>query len=185
MTRHGGAPRPDVTYLNGLKGAGMQPDVASLVQETWLTISDPTLDDAGLAHVERLTNLEHLDVFEDTAVTDDGLAHLARLTSLRDLSFHRAVGFTDRGLAQPRETHPSRWISILVQAGSADQFHRPVHLRQMTSLRELILINTPLDDEGLANLPPLPSLEEIYLQGNCRSQLDRGNRPPQAANPPL
>ena len=159
----------DLTYLKGLKGAGKHPDVASLFQQTWLSFSDPALDDAGLAHVERLTNLEHLDVFVDTAVTDAGLAHLARLTSLRDLSFYRAVGFTDRGLAHLEKlTHLKR----LNLTGAAIRGPGLVHLRQMTSLRELILVNTPLDDEGLANLPPLPALEEIYLQGTRIS--DRG-----------
>ena len=38
----------DLTYLNGVKGAFMTPDVASLFQQTSLCISDPALDDAGL-----------------------------------------------------------------------------------------------------------------------------------------
>jgi hypothetical protein len=55
------------------------------------------ITDAGLVHLERLTNLHYLDL-KSTKITDAGLAHLKGLTELSMLGI-RSPHVTDAGIA--------------------------------------------------------------------------------------
>lgn len=61
--------------------------------------------DAGLAHLQVLTELRELDLGH-TQVTDAGLAHLQGLRGLRKLDLVYAK-ITDAGLAQLRQALPA------------------------------------------------------------------------------
>jgi hypothetical protein len=96
----------------------------------------PKLTDAGLVHLQRLTQLESLGL-NGTRVTDDGLARLAGLVQLEEL-FLDGTHLTDAGLA---------------------------HLQGMKQLRRLGLRGTRVTDAGLARLAGLVQLEDLAVGG--------------------
>jgi hypothetical protein len=100
-----------------------------------LNLGDSTVSDAGIAHLNGLSDLCLL-FLQRTKVTDAGLSHLRRLTQLEwlDLSHTRV---TDAGLA---------------------------HLEPMTRLTRLNLEDTPVTDAGLSHLRRLTSLEALYVR---------------------
>jgi hypothetical protein len=145
---------------------------------------DERLSDAGMAHLEGLTNLERLEFTKRGAkVTGAGLKHIGALKKLRylslgsftpndsDLSFAaglhalRSLHFnadkiTDAGLAHVRELDQLRRLGIarapITSAGL-------VHLSTMTHMRSLNLSDTLVDD--LSPLAGLTDLRELVLSG--------------------
>ncbi len=88
--------------LDGLFGGVKGDDIVMHVVA--LRGFDSGFGDAELAHLEALSELEHLDL-TGTAVTDAGLEHLKSLRSLREVSlFHTQV--TEGGVAVLRESLP-------------------------------------------------------------------------------
>ena len=81
------------------------------------------ITDAGLVHLEPLTNLQELDL-GSTEITDVGLVHLKGLTKLQTLDLG-STKITDAGL---------------------------VHLKGLTKLEELGLRNTKVSDAGVKKL---------------------------------
>jgi tetratricopeptide (TPR) repeat protein len=183
----------DLTYLNSLEIGPDAPDVMTLFNRTSLILNDERLDDAGLAHIRGLVNLESLEIHG--RFSDAGLAHLEPLTNLKELRIQERViipapaepppGITDAGLAHlerlahlveltlfaPGAIHDAG-LAHLAALGSLEhlvligaELHGPglAHLRGLTRLRVVNLANTPLDDAGLAHLPPLASLQTLDL----------------------
>ncbi len=74
----------DLKYLNGLKFATKQPDLASLFNSRSVQVVDDSIGDAGLVHLRGLVNAESLRV-DATNITDEGLVHLERLTGVKTL----------------------------------------------------------------------------------------------------
>lgn len=99
--------------LNGLKNLGLVPPV----------------NDAGLAHLETLVNLESLNLRGGFEVTDAGVTHLARMTSLKVLCLENSQ-ISDGGLT---------------------------YLRELTALETLSLAHTHIGDAGLAHLDRMNS----------------------------
>jgi len=97
--------------------------------------SGTEVTDAGLEHVEGLTELQLLDL-HGTQVTDAGLEHLKGLTSLKELDLS-ATQVTDAGLAE--------------------------HLNGLTNLKRLLLHGTQVSDIGLEHLRGLTNLQELWL----------------------
>ena len=118
--------------------------LATLGDLTVLRILDGSTDDATVEPLQRLRNLEVLELEGGKRVTeaggvecrltDQGLSYLQNLTKLKRLSLS-GTRVTDKGL---------------------------IHLRKMTDLRELDLIGTSVRGSGLAQLEHL-SLERIDL----------------------
>ncbi len=106
-----------------------------LTQLTSLRLNHTQVTDAGLAHIKHLAQIQSFGLGE-TQVTDAGLAHLERLTQLLSLSLKGAL-VTDAGL---------------------------VHLQRLTKLRWLCLNQTQVTDNGLAHLEGLTQLTELHLR---------------------
>ena len=91
--------------------------------------------DAVLKHVGQLRRLRSLDLF-NVALTDKGLQELAGLDRLEHLTMANAPGVRGSGLAQ---------------------------LKPLSALRRLVLVETPLDAEGLKALAQLTQLHSLVL----------------------
>jgi hypothetical protein len=89
----------------------------------FVNLSYTQVTDAGLVHLQGLTGLQILGVY-NTHVTDAGLAHLEGLTGLQRVSLS-STQVTDAGL---------------------------VHLQGLTGLRDLYLNGSQVTDAGIAKL---------------------------------
>ena len=142
------------------------------------------ITDAGLVHLEPLTNLQELDL-GSTEITDMGLVHLKGLTKLQTLDLG-STKITDAGLAHLKglqltslvipndaktdlglkhfcealETHTVLYLKgwNITDAGL-------VHLKGMTNLQELGLVQTKITDAGLVHLKGLTKLQSLGLRG--------------------
>ena len=94
------------------------------------------ITDAGLEHLNALTQLETLYVDSDQ-ITDAGLQHLKGLTHLRDLML----------------------VNTQVSNSGLE------HLKGLTQLQGLSLDSTQVTDAGLEHLKGLTRLKELILQG--------------------
>ena len=102
-----------------------------------LTLILTPVNDAGLAHLEGLSNLESLMLRGRNEVTDAGVAHLARMNSLKGLYLENSQ-ISDEGLAS---------------------------VSKLTGLETLNLARTHVGDVGLARLDGLTHLENLGLDG--------------------
>ncbi len=100
-----------------------------------LKLGDTAITDAGLAHLEGMTELIMLGL-RGTKITDDGLKHLGQMKKLRSLLLARTA-VTDDGLR---------------------------HLAGLESLQKLGLSETAITDAGLRHLPALPALALLYVR---------------------
>lgn len=91
--------------------------------------------DSWLAHLERFSNLEYLDL-SNTQITDAGLVHLKKLTQIEYLYLDNTQ-LTDAGLE---------------------------HLKNLTRLNVLELNKTQVTDAGLVHLRRLVNLEFLFLR---------------------
>ena len=127
-----------VTYV-ALISAAMEADTAMahigrLTRLQHLNLAHSPVRDAGLANLEALRCLSYLNLAE-TQVTDAGMKHLRRMTSLTGLGLgHTRV--TDAGLA---------------------------HLSGLTNLSALGLNETQVTDAGLLHLHAMKSLSLLNL----------------------
>ncbi len=126
-----------------LTGAGLAPlqEMSSL---RWLEIGGPKMTDAGLEHLEKLTDLEVLCLYTNNRyasgkLTGAGLVHLKGMTRLQVLRLDNTE-LTDEGL---------------------------VHLKGLLSLRDLNLEHTRVTDAGLEHLVGLKNLGQLNLGGTA------------------
>ena len=118
------------------------------------------ISDSELAHVGHLRALVFL-VLEDTNVTDAGLAHLEGLTQLSELFFLRRSQITDSGLAHLKGLAKLSKLGLLNTRVTDLGL---VHLKALTDLSELNLDRTQVTDAGLVHLKRLRKLERLNLQ---------------------
>ena len=102
-----------------------------------LTFIETPVNDAGLAHLDGLSNLESLMLRGRNDVTDAGVAHLAGMNSLKELYLENTQ-ISDEGLAS---------------------------VSKLTGLETLNLARTQIGDAGLARLDGLTHLENLGLDG--------------------
>jgi tetratricopeptide (TPR) repeat protein len=173
--------KADLEYLNGLKFGPDDPDVMALFNRTSLLIDDERLDDAGLAHLRGLVNLESLEI--RGRFTDAGLAHLEALTNLKTLTIHQQVVIPSgvgplSGLKELFVRGPvAGMVHLATRPAIADE--QPAaeappgitgtglaHLARLAHL-EALSISGPgsIDDAGLAHLAALGGLERLVLIG--------------------
>jgi serine/threonine protein kinase/Leucine-rich repeat (LRR) protein len=91
--------------------------------------------DAGLAHLQNLTELESLDLGGARPFTDAGLAHLRGLSNLHDLNL-TDTSLTNAGLP---------------------------HLKGLAKLKRLSICETQVDDDGLQHIAALQQLDTLAL----------------------
>jgi hypothetical protein len=115
-------------------------------------------EDAGLAHVAALPDLEKLDLRE-TRVGDAGLVHLDGLKKLRGLNLHSTrVG--DAGLARLAALTQLQYLE-LGQTRVGDAGLTPI--RSLPALWALGLWGTRVTDAGVASLTEMPKLTALNL----------------------
>ncbi len=143
-----------------------------------LNIGTSSLSDAGIAHLERLTNLSYL-FLQGNEVTDGGLSRLKRLTKLNSLDL-TGTQVTDAGLVHLQGMTK---LTRLTLQGTQVTDAGLSYLKRLTDLRELNIIRTPVTDAGLEHLKGLTKLTELYLFGT--QVTDAGVRELQRALPTL
>jgi WD40 repeat protein/Leucine-rich repeat (LRR) protein len=145
-------------YLNDADIAKL----AALTQLEKLSLNGFTrITDKGLSSLRGLTNLKELDV-EAPFATDAGLAHLQGLTKLEKLKLRARV--TDAGLAQLGGLTALAELEL-----SANYVKGPglEKLKGLTSLKTLKLDNNNLTAEGLKHLTAVPSVTHLSLRFNA------------------
>jgi len=125
---------------------------------TELNLSDTTVTDAELMHLEQLTKLEILEL-GFTKVTDAGLGHLKRLTNLTDLDLSCTevtnAGLVDLGQLTKLEVL-NLGATVITDAGLE-------HLEGLTNLEKLDIFGTQVSDEGIKELQQvLPNCEIFH-----------------------
>jgi uncharacterized membrane protein len=133
--------------------------VGRLDRLTQLTLVQSPVTDAGLAHLEGLSNLESLMLRSCTKFSDAGLVHLEGLASLQGLYLDGAK-VTDAGLVHLRRLTQLEKLG-LDRASVSDA--GLVHLEGMSRLRFLNLRGTRVSDGGLKRLKALKSLDALNL----------------------
>jgi len=163
-----GRPGPALEKLGASINRNEQGDIVK-VQLDGPPLGDAQITDAGMVHLEGMTNLRKLDVSFCSKVTDTGLAYVQGLTSLQDLRLNR-IGVTDAGMVHLKGLTNLQnlevWDTQITDAGL-------VHCKGMTKLQSLNLRNTQITDAGLANLNELSKLQTLDIRG-CIQITDKG-----------
>ena len=94
------------------------------------------------------------------SVTDAGLGHLRKLPQLQHLNLNR-TGVRGPGLAQLRGTRRLRWLELRELPIRDDDL---VHLQSLPSLEIVKLSSNRITDEGLAHLSNLTTLKQLHLE---------------------
>jgi RNA polymerase sigma factor (sigma-70 family) len=129
-------------------------------QLRYLSLYGSQVTDAGLAHLQRLTTLQDLDLAV-TKVTDGGLAKLKGLKQLQSLNL-LATNISDAGLAHLRAFPRLQTLGLrgtkVTDAGLAT-------LQPLFRLQTLDLAETRVTDAGLARLRGWTQLRSLGLEG--------------------
>ena len=135
--------------------------IGQLSRLKFLTFIDAPVTDAGLAHLEGLSNLESFMLRGRNEVTDAGVAHLARMTTLKGLYLENSR-ISDAGLSYVSGLTGLETVNLGgTQIGDAGL----AHLNRLTRLENLGLDGTKVTDAGLALLTGLKKLSRLYLSG--------------------
>jgi hypothetical protein len=125
-----------------------------------LFIGNSLITDAGLRHIEGMTNLAVLDLPSGPQVSNGCLAHLPAMRQLLWIDASD-VPVMDEGLAYLSKLTQIEQIELnrsqITDAGL-------VHLRALTNLRRLVLDKNPITDAGMKQLQPLKNLQMLSLQ---------------------
>ena len=129
-------------------------------QITELDFTRSKLNDAGLEHIGKCTNLQRLWL-QSTNVTDVGLINLETLSELTELRLS-GTRVTDNGLR-----HLAKLLNLqqlwLTRTRVSD-----AGLQKLTALNKLqilVLDNTRITDKGLAHIAKLGTLKQLWLAG--------------------
>jgi Leucine-rich repeat (LRR) protein len=125
-----------------------------------LGLSNTEVTGDGLIHLKEVTGLQELYLY-GTQVTDAGLEHLKGLTSLQGLNLGDTT-VTDVGLVHLKGLTSLQGLNL---AGTKVSDVGLEHLKRLTSLQLLNLSNTKVTDAGLVHLKGLTSLHTLYLNG--------------------
>jgi hypothetical protein len=133
-------------------------------------LAGPNLDDAGLAYVGKLADLEELNL-AGTQITDEGLSSLAGLAQLKvlvlentnvsDAGLQHLSGLTNlrRLYLDNNRISPDRTVERKVRITDLGL----VHLKGLTKLEQLLLRGTEISDAGLLQLTGLSNLKYVAL----------------------
>jgi len=128
------------------------------LEELYYVDSHSTVTDAGLAHLDELTQIKELDL-SGTGITDAGLVHLKRMAGLQKLDLS-GTGITDAGLVRLKRMARLQELDLsgtrITHAGLA-------HLSGLTSLQTLSLRKTEVSEAGVMHLKNLTNLKLLDL----------------------
>jgi repressor of nif and glnA expression len=134
----------------------------------WICAENITVNDAGLAAISRLKNLEVLVANGAKRVTDDGLAHLAEMKSLQALGL-RGTKITTIGVRHLARAESIERLDLRDTRVDDDALE---HLSQIKTLRELCVRNTLMSDQATneleSSIPKLvvmnaPGMDEVFI----------------------
>ena len=127
--------------------------------------------DAGLVRPDALSHLRIL-ILDGTQVTDAGLACLKGLTQLQELDVYQ-FAVSEEGFARLPAFATQTQVTL-----DLPQFQSPprppdfkitdaglAHIKGLTRLQRLWLVNAPVTDAGLAHLKGLAQLRELEING--------------------
>jgi len=118
------------------------------------------ITDAGLEHLKGLTNLKWLTLW-GTQVVGTGLVHLEGLTNLETLDLQGPI--TDAGLEYVKGLTNLKHLSI----ESTEVTDRGLeHLKELSNLELLSIESTEVTDWGLQHLRELSNLELLAIRKN-------------------
>jgi hypothetical protein len=121
---------------------------------------DSRVTPAGIAHLARLSKLEHLRI-RGPGIGDEALESVRQLTRLKILNLPRGE-FTDAGFARLQELPKLD----LLRFGSPNVTDVGIEsLLTFPSLQRLHLIDVPITDAGLAELAEIEALQSLYIDG--------------------
>lgn len=144
-------------WTGGDEGLALLADLGNV---TWLSLQSAPVTNAGLVHVARLKDLEHL-YLGYSRVTGEGLTRLD-LPKLRILSLH-GLAVKDADLEKLPELPQLQELVLNDTLVTDDGL---AHLGKYASINKLWLENTKITDKGLVHLQRLPGLESLYLQNS-------------------
>jgi hypothetical protein len=147
----------DLLRATRVRDAGLA-HLEGLTNLSYLELGAARVRDAGLAHLKGLTKLSYLSL-GGTQVNDAGLAHLKGLANLTLLGLQH-VPVSDAGLAHLKGLTK---LSRLDLDGTRVSDAGLAHLKDLTKLTDLNLANTPVSDAGLAHLKSLTNLAHLNL----------------------
>ena len=139
-------------------------DLAALknVEEiTSLSINSPNVTDAGLAPLEKMTNLERLQLDRCDNLTDAAMTHLRPLHNLRHLYIWIA-NITGAGLANLKDLTQLETLNLNSCSRITDADLS--NFVAMRNLEDIDLGGTQITDAGLKQLAALPRLSHLGLQ---------------------
>lgn len=119
----------------------------------------PTITDAGLAHLEPLSALRHLDL-RDTHISNRGLAHIARLRNLEFLVL-MDTNISDEGAKHLEGLHKLNTLYLGKTRLGDKGVQSLVHLQE---LRTLSLRDTQVGDAAAGSLVALRNLNFLNLE---------------------
>jgi Leucine-rich repeat (LRR) protein len=126
-----------------------------------LDLGRTNVADKGLSYLKDLTNLQSLNISK-TKITDAGLIHLKHFKNLEGLGL-ALMGrqISGPGLAHLRKVQKlkSLWLHGTILS-DADL----VHLKLLVELRQLVLTETPIGNQGIVHLAAL-KLDFLDLEG--------------------
>lgn len=126
---------------------------------------------AGFEHAERLNALPDLRVgqFMMSPIDEQGLQHLSKWTQVPELFFNGCPNVTDAGLAHLVELPNLEAFSLVDEGGGMVITDAGlVHIGQMKGLKYLMLSRLPnVTDAGLSHLHGLSSLEYFVIRGTA------------------
>jgi Leucine-rich repeat (LRR) protein len=131
--------------------------LADLTKLRWLSGGSQGITDEGLAHLADLAQMESLDL-RDTQITNAGLASLKGMRNLQSLCLY-STRVTEQGFVHLEGLQKLQTLQVLfgvTEVGLAS-------LSKLPSLHNVTIDGDSLSAEGLALLPKMTSLEELYV----------------------
>jgi internalin A len=125
-----------------------------------VVIGGDRVKDEQLKQLQPLKQLKHISL-SNPGITDAGLAHLSGFPELEELALMGAKGVSDEGLKEVGKL--SLKMLALPHAKITDE--GLVHVAKLTKLNQLVLGGPLISDKGLKHLKPLTDLEILNLEG--------------------
>jgi hypothetical protein len=147
-----------------------------------LNLSNTTITNEGLTHLQNLKSLRSLNLFT-TKISDDGLVYLKSFPGLREL-YLGATDITDEGMKHIAGLISLKCLSLTtgrrtretggcVNSSAVNERitdNALVYIKNIKSLKELILRNTNISDAGIQHIHGLEFLTRLDVSGTKVSE---------------
>lgn len=138
-------------------------DLAALKSLRKLTLdASGSIDDAGAAHLARLSSLETLEINSDT-ISDAALRHILELRNVRHLQLC-GTQFTNNGLKHIAQM--KKLTSLNLSGNRRVTADGVAHLTRLPDLAELDLCYLKLSDDAVPHLVQMKKLRHLGICDN-------------------